>query len=343
VSFARVIVGDKAGSQLAELSADIGPISWRLNKVGKVTFSLAVTDPKATQDNLKYGNKLLIQFSNGLPNWGGVIDPPRKWDGSRISVTAYTAAYLFKYRITGKNKTFSGATVGAIFQALINETNADEDTGVQIGSIYAGGTGHGPEYHYKNLLDIFQKSLAAGMSTSDFDFVPTLVNGKIVFTANFYESKGIDKTNFALVDGANITKLRLIEQGPIVNDWDLAGKGTGWGAERITASDQNIESISSYGLRQGSKVYSDVSIQGTLDDHAANLLDEFETPFNIFEIEAADKKPGKFADYDLGDTITLMAPDYGFGGIKTTVRILARSFDPDSGLCDLVVQEVQNG
>ena len=178
------------------------------------------------------------------------------------------------------------------------------------------------------------------MSTSDFDFIPSESGGRIIFTARFYESKGVDKTQWSLTQGTNLTSVKLIEQGPIVNSWDLAGEGTNWGSERLTANDQNTDSIGLYGLRQGAKVYADVSIQGTLDDHAANLLDDSEDPYNIFELEVADKKPAKFADYDLGDTITLVAPDYGFGGTKTTVRILDRSYDPASGLCDLVVQEI---
>jgi hypothetical protein len=340
MSFARLLIGDKSGTILAELSPDIGSVSWRLNKVGKVDFTIATIDDKAIVDNLKFGNRVLIEFENGLPSWGGVIDVPRKWDGAQIACKAYSGAHLFKYRITDKGRYFSGVSAGAIFQSLILETNAVEDTGIVIGDIYSAGSNHSPDYHYKNLLDIFQKSLINRLSTSDFDFLPSESGGRIIFTANFFESKGFDKTNWALVDGANLTRVRLIEQGPIVNDWDLAGEGTGWGAERITANEQNTDSINTYGLRQGSKIYADVSIQSTLDTHAVNLLDDSENPYNIFELEVADKEPARFADYDLGDTITLLAPDYGFGGTNTTVRILDRSYDPSSGLCDLVVQEV---
>ena len=340
MAYARFIVGDKSGTTLAELSPDIGTIPWRLNKVGKVKFSLAVTDPKATQDNLRLGNRVLIEFDNGLPNWGGVIDVPRKWDGSNIVCRAYSGDYLFKYRTTDKGRYFSGASAGTIFQKLIQETNAVENTGVVIGDIYTGGSGHSPSYHFKNLLDIFQKSLTKRLSTSDFDFIPSESGGRIIFTANFYQSKGRDKTQWSLSQGANLTKIRLVEQGLIINSWDVAGEGTNWGSSRLTANDQNSDSIALYGLRQGSKVYSDVSIQTTLDDHAENLLDDSGNPYNIFELEVADKEPAFFADYDLGDTMTLIAPDFGFGGTKTTVRILDRSFDPASGLCDLVVQEV---
>ena len=343
MSFARFTVGDISGNKLAELSPDIGSISWRLNKVGKVKFSLADIDAKAIRDNLRFGNRVLIEFDNGLPNWGGVIDPPRKWDGSRVTLTAYSGAHLFKYRITDKNRLFYGSSVGSVFRTLINETNLDEDTGVVIGSIYGAGTSHSPEYHYKNLLDIFQKSLTGRMSTSDFDFTPSLSGGRIIFTANFYDSKGEDKTNYGLVQGRNISRIRLSEQGPIINLWDVAGEGTDWDTDRIVSSARNSDSVNAYGLRQGIKIYLDVSTQAALDDHALRLVSDFGNPLNIFELEVVDKEPAQYGDYDLGDTISLLAPDYGFDGTNTTVRILDRSYDPRSGLCSLVVQEVING
>ena len=340
MSFSRLIVGDKSGAVLAELSPDFGAISWRLNKVGKIDFNIAITDPKAIADYLKYGNRVLVKFSNGLPNWGGVIDTPRKWDGSRIACRAYSGAYLFKYRITGKGRYFSGASAGTIFKALIEETNAIESTGVEIGTIWDGGSSHGPDYHYKNLLDIFQKSLTNRLSTGDFDFIPSESGGRMIFIANFYNNKGLDKTNLSLVDGANLTKIKLVEQGPIINSFDTAGEGINWGSDRITSSAIDQVSVDDYGLRQAGKIYADVSVQSTLDTNAENLLDDSKNPYNIFELEAVDEEPAKFADYDLGDTISLVAPDYGFEGTDTTVRILSREYYPDSGFCSLVVQEI---
>ena len=125
--------------------------------------------------------------------------------------------------------------------------------------------------------------------------------------------------------------------------WRLAGEGTGWGDERIDAAADHVDSISLYGLRQGSKVYGDVSKQATLDEHANNLLDDSYAPYNVYSLTVSNTPPAKFADYDLGDIIGLMAPDFGFGGVKTNVRIMGRSFVPDKNHCDLVVEEVING
>lgn len=340
MSFARLLVGDRSGQVLDELTADIAFVNWRLNKVGKCEFVVATTDPKATFTNLRFGNFVYIDFSNGLPDWGGVIDPPRRWDERTIKVTAYSAEYLFGLRTTDKGRYFTDQTVGYIYKTLIEDANGIAATGITIGDVYDGGQIHSPEYHFKSLLDIFQNSLTARLSTNDFDVIPTLENGIITFKANFYESRGADRTGLALIQDKNLSRPILEEQGPIINSWDVAGEGSSWGDERLTANAQNDDSIQIYGIREDSKVYSDVSEQTTLDEHADTLLDGSKDPYNIFTLTALDTDPAGFGDYDIGDRLSLLAPDYGFGGTDTTIRILAREFEPGSGVCSLVVQEV---
>lgn len=340
MSFTGLMVANRSGRILAELEANIGSISWRLNKVGRVEFEISAKDPKATETNFRYGNRILFEFENGLPNWGGVIEPPRTWDRGIIKVTALSGEHLFKHRTTDKGRYFASASVGDIFRAVIDEANAIESMGVVLGRVWDSGNLHSPEYHYKDLLDIFQKSLTDRLSTADFDVVASESGGFIVFTANLYGSRGTSKSNYALIQDKNISRIKLREQGPIINSWDVAGEGTGWGDERLTANDQDDVSRGLYGLREDSRVYGDVSIQSTLNDHAVNLNAATKNPFNIFTLSAIDKAPARFRDYDLGDQLNLVAPDYGFGGTDTTIRIVGRAYDPDSGICDLVVQEV---
>jgi hypothetical protein len=339
MTFARLVVGDKNGTILDELEADILFANWRINKIGKCEFKIAAIDPKAIESNLKYGNRIFIDFENGLPDWGGIIDPPRAWDDGMIKVAAYSGEYLFKDRTTDKGRYFTNQTVGAIYEALILDANDVAATGVTIGSVYSGGKSHSPDYHFKGLLDIFQKSLVGRLSAFDFDMTPYLDAGKIKFLANLYEARGSTKTNIALIQGKNLGKVKLKEQGTIINSQVAAGEGTGWGNERLTANAQDIVSIDEYGLREGAKIYGDVSIQATLDDHVDTSLAKSKDAFNIWTLEALDADPAGFASYEHGDIVALTAPDYGFGGTETTIRIMSREFEPGPGVCNLVVQE----
>ena len=339
MSYSQVLTGNKSGTIIAEIEPDISEITWRKNAVGRTRFAISTTDPKATKETLKFGNKILIQFENGLPNWGGIIDPPRTWGEGKIYCDAFSGEKIFDYRTTDKGRYFQGSTIGEIYSALIGEANIIEHMGVSLGDIWDGGSSHSPSYHYKKLLDIFQKSLTSKLSNADFYVKAIEENGSINFYADLYESRGADKTKFALIQNKNLGPIKLKEQGPIINSWDVAGEGTTWGIERLTASLQDKNSKDIYGLREDSKVYGDMSLQASLDDSAQTLIDEFKGPYNIFTLNAINKKPAKFSDYDIGDTIRLIAEDYGFDGTDTTVRLFTRTYDPQTGLCELVVKE----
>lgn len=339
MSFARCLIANKSNVVIAEITPDIEYISWKLNEVGRAKFSLPKTDSKATEDILQFGNRVFFEFDNGLPNWGGVIDPPRDWRGELIKCIAYSAEQIFGFRITDKGRYFSGDTVGAIFQKLIREANDISPMGIIVGDIWDGGTSHSPEYHYKSLLDIFQKSLTQRLSSADFDVTATFGGGCLIFRGNLYQAKGGNKQGVGLVGGKNVTDMSLSEQGDIVNSWDVAGGGLTWGDSRLTGHAQDDASIDKYGLREKSSIQTGVVMQTTIDDNAKNLLIETKQPFNEYSVDAVDEKPGLFANYDLGDYVTLISHSHGFGGIDTLVRILGREYKPESDQCFLEVKE----
>jgi len=341
MSYARVLVGNRFGSLLAELdSADVEFASWRLNNIGQCRFSIAANDAKATEEILRFGNRVLIEFENGLPNWVGLIDPARDWSNGLITIDCFGPGKILEYRITDKGRYFDSDPAGAIFEDLIVEVNGVEDTGIVIGSIWNGGGGHSPDYHIKSVWQILTESIVKKLSTYDFDFTGSIVDGKITIQANFYDSLGSDKTGWALIQDKNLASVKLKEQGPIINQWTVAGEGTDWGSARLMAVAEDIVSINTYGLRQAAAVFGDVSELATLEDHAANLLAASKNPYNIYTLAALDTDPAGFSVYGIGDTISLLAPDYGFaGGTDTTIRILSREFNPKAGVCNLVVEE----
>lgn len=339
MTFARVTVADHRGTNLAELTADLRYVSWRISKIGKAQFSMSPKDPKATLDNLRFGNRILIQFDNGLPNWVGVLDPPRSWGPGEIVVTAYSAEKLLRNRLTAKTKVFSGITAGEMFKALITDMNSVENTGIVHGDIWAGGTALSIEFHYDEVLDILQEYLAPGEHGSDFDITGDEINGKIVISANFYEQKGKSRVDTALVEGANIETASLVEEGPIINAQIAVGKGSDWGNDRLVSRQESQLSRGEFALREGVTIYSSETLQTTLDARAADALLDTLSPFNAYEVEALDEDPGEFRVYGVGDYVTLSLPSYGFGGTDTVVRVLAREYRPSEERCTLILQE----
>lgn len=338
-----VFVADNHGTILDEIKPDLGSISWRLSNVGSTKLTLSTRDDKANQDNFRFGNRVLIQFDNGLPDWGGVIDTPREWKDGSLVASVYSGEYLLSLRQTGKNRRFTGASVGTIFNTLIKDANAGDDLGIHAGEIWPGGFHFSLEFHYENLLKIIQDTLCGQLSIAEFSVTASQADGRIVMYANLYERRGAIKTNVYLEAGKNITAARLLEQGPLINWWDVAGadinQGNGWGSGRLTAHADDQQSWGEYGLRQGSAILSSASEIGEIQAAAESNLAKTRHPHNMLSLTVGNSDPAGFEAYDIGDVISVSIPGVGFGGYEAAVRIVSREYNPDTGSCDLVVQE----
>ena len=341
---ARVILADRTGLLRAETAARLEFVSERLNNYGKARLVFSRSDRTAAADLLQFGGRVLIQFDNGLPDWGGVFEFPRRWGDGDIEVTVYCGAYLLTMRRTDKAKYFSSATVGEIFSAVIADANAAGHLGITTGSVWNGGDRHSPDYHLISLFDIVQKSVCGRLSDAEFDVIPVVANGRLSFIANLYERRGADKFNTALLSGHNCHIRSFDERGPMQNEINLAGadtsvSGNGWGNGRLIAQSRDQQSINQYGLRQYSEVHGGVTQQTTLDSSADSILNSRHQPHAIFDLTAFNLKPALFSAYGVGDTVTAWLYNYGFSGTAAQVRVYGRSFTPANGSVSLIVRE----
>lgn len=336
----RILVGDRFGRIITELAADVDPVSWILTGIGRSGLTLAVTDPKATDEILLIGNRVYLEMDHGLPAWGGVIDMPRVWSGGTVSVRLYEITHLLQYRCTRKNDAFYDQPVGTILRTLLEREEQQDPLGIVVGSIWTGGRPHWPRYHYKSLWYVLDYSMRK-LERCDWSFTPYIDGGHIRFRADLYQRAGIDRSaSVALVEGRNTAAgLRLEEQGGVVNTHFAVAEGSTWGPERTVVTARDIESVARYGLRETGTVYPGVSDPATLEMHARYQIDTHSAPRRIFSLEVTDDVPGRFVDYGLGDTVRCLLPSFGFGGFRGTVRIIGREYDPSTGTCKLVVEE----
>lgn len=330
-----VLVGDQFGRVIGELDGRVEGVAFKLSDYGQMRMTLARAG--AQERLLRPGNRLLIQFGNGLPDWGGVLDLPRRWRDGRIEIVGYSGEYLLKWRITERGRYFRNQTAGAIFQALLQEALP---SGVTFGAAWKGEELHSPEYHYRDLYDIFTKSLSSRIEAADWYVRPELVGGQIFFTALYYQQRGKDhERRLALIEGINAVEVDMQEQGPIINDYRLAGAGTGWGeTTRIYAAATSRESGDLYGLRQRGEVRVEVSEQETLDRSAEVAVAESAYPRAVVGLTTLDRPPARWGQYDVGDSIWMELYEEGFGGYGATVRVTAREFLPARGVCSLVIE-----
>jgi hypothetical protein len=314
-------VGTNAGTKLAEIEPNLRSVTWRLNKAGQVAFSISQDATKATETNLRFRNRLLIEFENGLPNWGGVIDDPEDWSGSGdIECTAYGPGSILAGRRTGKDVQFEGMTAGQMLSQLIGEANGVRDTGIVLGTVWSGGDTHTEAYHKAEILGLLREEFCERLADADFYFTSTLSGGQITFTLNYVQQRGERKPGVALIEDHNVSSVRLTRQ-------------------RAIGYAEDTDSIAKYGLYEGVESYSDITSETALDAIAANKLAGTKDPRTRVSLDAEDKAPATFASYRVGDTVRCVLYDKDYGGYDHMVRVMAVQYRPNGNVCGLVVEE----
>lgn len=334
----RTIIFNKTGSAIAEIEPEYQSITWRLNGVGIAKMKMSYADSKCTPEYLASGNRILIQFESGLPDFGGVIDFPRKRTIDGVAFTAYSGERLLDWRVTEKHRYFDSQTAGLIFEGLVTAANAIRPTGITIGDVDKTGTVRTMEYHFHDLLKRVQD--LAKMAGQDFYISSTYTAGKIQFYANWYERRGLDRRGLVwLIEDVNVASVVLDEQGPLATTVILIGAGQTWGSERMDSISTDADAEAAYGYREWSRVHSGVTVQSTLDANAAEVLDGMKEPKMKFSLTVLDKDPAAFGQYDVGDILTLQAMlRSGDWAYEDTVRVKGREWRPDN-TCRLEVEE----
>lgn len=339
-SFSRVIVYDRSGRAMAPLTCTTER-SWILNGEGLCRITIAVNDEKVRQNIVQYGNFVAVEHDT-LPLWAGVLDPDRLWGESRLTLTAWSAEHLLKFRRSTLNLALSASSAGKLFTELIGIANTDEDLRVRTGDIWYGGTPREETLDGKNIYD--HVHAISGRTGYDWGLDGAFdANGYLYFLANWYEARG-GTLGQQLREGTNIIAAEdaMTEQGVIVND--LMGIGDGSTQEtRITY--QEIEPISRglYGLRQAAQDYHGNREMGTLMDNVRGTLAVSRNPSKTLRV-AAMNKGDTFRSLRLGNTLPLYMTTVGFladgtVGIDTKVRIIGMRYSDDLDQVALVLQE----
>lgn len=331
----RLLVADLTGTVLTELKPRLEKVSWVLNEVGQLTFALAKTDPKLQERYLRFGNRVLVEFDNGLPAWGGVLTGAREWSESEVAVEAWSAEAVLGWRVTGRNRLFSGASLGSVLQTVLADAAAVASTGLQLGTVYLGGAGYSLEYHYSTLADVVADLVELGGVV--VDVTAREVGGVVVFSVNLFERRGRDRPGVALVEGANVVGARVRDEDTVINAQYGATDGSGWAeGTRLFGGAVSAESAARHWLRETFESIK-VTEQSALDAALRARLEASQWPTRAVAVQVTNRPPGEFREYDLGDGVTVSLPTYGFGGTRGMFQVVGREFFVDEDVCDLVL------
>jgi hypothetical protein len=332
----RIRVYNRLGIGLADLRVTVRR-TWNINEEGDGEFDIVSLDANCRADYLRFGNWLLVE-NDGLEPWVGMIDEPQDWKQRAVTVSAYTPERLLLCRNVPRQLKQSGKP-GAIFAQVINLCNYAEPTIVQVGNIWTGGSDMPAEsMSGRNMLE-YVKDLAKH-SDCEFDFTPVATKGRLAIYANWYKRVGVDSNwaleeSFNLGDGKNSMRL----QGRAENE--LWGYGNGAGqASRPTAVVSDPDSIGLYGLRQGSRTYSEYADAGSVTRSLNGEINDAKEPHMDFKLYVLNEN-NTFNHVRKGNSHPLRIWSLAFG-VHTRVRVKSIRYNPFDGGAEMLAEEIIN-
>lgn len=334
------VIYDQFGKPLVDINIH-APRSWLLDDVGQCVFTLSSKDPKCTEKNLRFGNMLYIQ-STGLPDWVGIIDPPRGRNYGSITVTAYTAEYLFKLRNTIRAFQTGSVSAGAIFTRLLQNANNSGGTQVSKGSVYTGGPVVNTTIQLSSVYSELKR--VAAINGNNWEIAAQLSsNNNLTLQANYFQRLGSIRNDYMIRDDdvEMIDVTGIDEQGPFYNIVDGYGNAASLDS-RVYATVQNFESINLYGPhRTGLRV--EANTDAVVRSRATTYLNSNLIPPKIINISVINRN-NLWAKINLGDTVTVQLTYGAFynntNNINMRARITGMAVDEMTGKMKLVVQEV---
>lgn len=340
-------VADPSGLILAEIEPELSPVSWILNGVGGTTAALSTQDTKWREPFFLLGGMLLLEFSNGLPNWVGISTGNQRvrWSGRRGIVSYQSAERYLVRRKSGKNVSLENQTVGEIVRGLLDAMNGKRQSPLRAGELWTDSAPYAREYHYTKLFAaITQLQKDSGGDWDVSGKRGTALNShRIDLALNFRARRGSDRPQVALIEDHNATVVEYTEQdGGLVNDWTVVGAGNDWGLLRPEGVADDADSIATYDLWEDAMVENNVIARDTLTAMAQARLAASLRPFRVLTLDCVDLKPGLFAMYDVGDRVSVLSHTAGWHGLDEMGRVTARTYDPVTRRCRVVLEMDQH-
>lgn len=272
------IVFDRFGNALDEL--DVAIIrEWRLQRTvdaARGTFSISSRSPKATSRNLAIMN-FIIAKTDDLPDWGGIIWPPRRSYNGNIDVTMRSAEWILGTRYTNAKDVLTGKPY-QIFKQLLSIAVSNASLPINIDDAVCAQDGDDLSMEC-NFLNIYETINELASVTSHWWWLqPQIDNGILRFTPHFRARLGVEFPE-QLKEGDNFTDVSVEEIGPeFANKIITWGRFDSWDAP-LYVTLKRPSSISRYGLVEGIAPALDQTTTTALRQVAVSELEKRAFPY----------------------------------------------------------------
>lgn len=342
-----IYVGRADGTVIGELAGALESVAWATDGYGMATLILPARAelPDAYGPLLEFGNRVCIEFTGGLPPWGGVIDVPRETTLGQTRVQMYEGGYLLTQVLTPGQALYIGSEArpaGAILRDLVGTAAL----GFGLSEIGEEGAPVEAEFHYDTVAAAADKLRSLDGTLHYFLRARPATGGRIDFDLVAFRRALADHTDRAvLIQGHNLVDWSVLEQGPIYNEV-LVGVGgflnpaeaDGYSVLHTAVDDASGRR---YGRRQRPpEVLVEVegeSGPGRAVATANARLATYGRPRVRVRGTALNLSPGLYRDYGIGSRIRIEAATPM--ATREEAVVIGMSFEPGTGTLSLVFDD----
>lgn len=332
----KMYIFDHFMQLIAEVDYPSTPRSWVLNGYGKCEFSLSTYDTKCVERYLQYGNFVHIEHlptktesnvTNGtLPTWTGVILPPRDWGLGVLSVSAYSAEAILKFRAMPYLKINKSAKQN--FMDIISMSYwRSKFVPIRFG-VLNESEGYFPDDLRTNAYDHIQKLMKdSGM---EWNITGEVYNNKLFLYANLYNRMGTD-TQYSLDNlNSELTSPLMTEQGTPSNH--VFGYSQAYTSRsRFVQEAINLSSYNDYGPLEINQVFLGKKDNKSIYVSAAARAENRGRPVKIVPKNILDE--GQVFSYiSIGNSVNVIEKNAGFNpvgglGFSGEARIVSITYN----------------
>jgi hypothetical protein len=329
-----IYVANLSGMLLGELVGTLQSVSWEGDGYGSATLICPPEFLAQTPWLFQYGNRVMIEFDNGLPAWGGFIDPPREISDTQLVVQMYEGGAILDRRETDGPLSYSGSLAKTASAILTDVVGRVPNLGIRPGYRSNDGRLLDVAFGTRKLLSRVAEQLRQRDPKMHWLVKPEWENRRIVFDlVTYYECLRDDVNRVVLAEGHNFASQSSLEQGPIINEFRVTPTETG-----DAAQDRDEQSVGVHGLRQLSVTLPsalETNLLAQAQQHAEGQVEAYSQPRLRTIGTALDASPALFRDYGVGTRLTLEMVQEGMSVREATVMTV--EYVPGTGTATLVL------
>ena len=350
-----VHVCNRAGHYIGRLSGEVGAVAWRVDGYGTVSMRLSPGEAQKKSNLLAHGNPVRLEFANGLPAWGGVMDLPREHTRDATRLSLYSAEYILGWTVAEEWASYIGDgnwDPDEIMTSMLIRSDAADRYHINLeggvwgqspGKVVVDGRGD----------DLLTIAGSVRQKSPDFHWYIQAVTVWPPTTSlrfqlhQFYDYRRDRRMEVNLIEGHNFVNVEVVEQGPIYNHITVT-------AGNYDPDDPQRRLFIAYygepiGNRRRERFITMPEVIGSglanevvpiLRERAEAEYQRYSQPRVRFRGYAINMPPARFGTYEIGDVVNVTLNRYAATGGVIPFLIIGMEFDPAQGLLTLVGEEI---